>query len=364
MRTIRALSGRGLLALTCSHLLVFPPVSVASDPGVIAGDALASTRVAATAAALTFLCPEGPNNAPESIAVAKLTGTADKNGQPLLNGSIVSSGDVLSTHGDSAILLASVPQERLWLGPNTSAKLTKESGNLAVALTRGTLSFQSRGHIQVSIENHDGLALRSRPDTLVVAQLSLVNDLQAQVRVQEGSLELVEGNRSVALQPGQPRRISSTGPGSLEGPTANKKLTAQEASPTQSEAGSIAGNVVSSDLFVVSGANVTLTSVTGKTLTAISDQGGKFAFSDVAPGTYALRVVKPGFQTYELKDVVVRAGNESSLYVQLGGGGGAKSSNNNLLLWVVIGGAAAAGIGAYAATRGSSSSSNSPSTVQ
>ena len=80
--------------------------------------------------------------------------------------------------------------------------------------------------------------------------------------------------------------------------------------------------MVNSQLFVVSGANVTLTSAAGKTLTAITDQDGKFAFSDVPPGTYTLRVVKTGFQTYELKDVVVRAGNESSLYVQLGGGGG------------------------------------------
>ena len=353
MREIGAIGGRGVLALICSLLLIFPTVSGASDvPLVAEADSFGRTQF------------EGSSNLPESIAVAKLTGTADRNGQPLLNGTIVSSGDVLSTHGNSAILLAAVPQERLWLGPNTSAKLTKAAGNLAVSLARGTLSFRTRGQIQVSIENHDGLALRSRPDTPVVAQLSLVNNLEAQVRVQEGSLELVQGNRSVALQPGQPRRISSTGPGLLEGPTANKKFTTQEAAATQSEAGSIAGNVVSSDLFVVSGANVTLTSATGKTLTAISDQDGKFALSDVPPGTYALRVVKPGFQTYELKDVVVRAGNESSLYVQLGGGGGGAKKNNNVLLWVVIGGGAAAGIGAYAATRGSSSSSNSPSTTQ
>ena len=146
----------------------------------------------------------------ESIAVAKLTGTADRNGQPLINGSIVSSGDSLSTHGDSALLLTSTPQERLWLGPNTSAKLTKDAGNVAVALERGTLGFQTRGHIQVTFENHDGLALRSRPDTPALAQLSFVNNQEAQVRVQEGSLELVQGSHSVLLQPEKSGSISAS----------------------------------------------------------------------------------------------------------------------------------------------------------
>src|SRR5713226_7086199 len=132
MREIRATSGRGLLGLICSLLMVFQPVSAASDPPVIAGVnssgqiqlddalALAGTMVTATAVALPFISHERPSNAPESIAVAKLTGTADRNGQPLLNGSIVSSGDFLSTHAESALLLTSTPQERLWLGSNTS----------------------------------------------------------------------------------------------------------------------------------------------------------------------------------------------------------------------------------------------------
>ena len=133
--------------------------------------------------------------------MAKLTGTPDRNGQPLLNGSIVASGDILTTHGDSALLLTSTPHERLWLGPNTSAKLTKEAGNVAVALEHGTVGFQTRGHIQVTFENHDGLALRSRPGSPALAQLSFVNNQEAQVRLQEGSLELVQGSHSVLLQP-------------------------------------------------------------------------------------------------------------------------------------------------------------------
>lgn len=65
---------------------------------------------------------------PNLIAVAKLTGTVKRNGQPLVNGSIVFSGDLLSTRGNSAVLLASgpPPRENL-LGPNTSARFTKEA---------------------------------------------------------------------------------------------------------------------------------------------------------------------------------------------------------------------------------------------
>ena len=122
------------------------------------------------------------------IAVAKLTGTVDRNGQPLVDGSIVSSGDFLSTHRDSALLLASAPPERIWLGPNTSARFTKEAENVVVALERGTLGFQTRGHVQVTFEKHDGLAIRSRANSRALAQLSFVNNEEAQVPVAGGVL--------------------------------------------------------------------------------------------------------------------------------------------------------------------------------
>lgn len=378
MREIRAMSGRGLLALICSLMMVFQPIFAASDPAAITDAngsgqfqmedaiALAETMAASMAVALPSLFHGGPSNAPELIAVAKLTGTADRNGQPLLNGSIVSSGDSLSTHGGSALLLTSTPQERLWLGPNTSAKLTKDAGNVAVALERGTLGFQTRGHIQVTFENHDGLAIRSRPDSPALAQLSFVNNQEAQVRVQEGSLELVQGSHSVLLQPEKSVSISASGSTLAVHPSTNKNSGAQAEAAGQSDVGSISGNVVNSDLYVVSGANVTLTNAAGKTYSALSDSDGKFSFNDVPPGNYTLHVDKAGLKTYELQNVVVRAGNESTLYVQMGGagGGGAGKTNNNLVLWVVIGGGAAAGgIGAYLATRGSKSST-SPSSTQ
>jgi len=356
--------------------MVFQPVSAAADRAAIMGEnrggqvqlddalALAGTVVAATAVALPFISHAGTTNAPESIAMAKLTGTADRNGQPLLNGSIVSSGDFLSTHGDSALLLTSAPQERLWLGPNTSAKLSKDAGNVTVALQHGTLGFQTRGHIQVTFEDHDGLAIRSRPDSAVLAQLSLVNSQEAEVRLQEGSLELVKGNHSVLLQPEKSGSVPRINTGSSAVPPTKRNLSAAARSASQSDTGSIAGSVVDKDLFVVSGANVTLTSATGKVLTTLSNQEGKFAFSDVTPGNYTLHVGRAGLPNYELPNVIVRAGNESSLYVQLGGRGGNSggSRSGSYVVWILVGGVAAGVIGGYLANRGSSSIS--PSTTQ
>lgn len=351
--------------------MAFQPIFAVPDPSAIAGPtrvgqtqlcgafALARTILTAMFAALPFVSHGGPSNAPESIAVAKLTGTADRNGQPLLNGSIVSSGDSLYTHADSALLLSSAPQERLWLGPNTSAKLTKDAGDVGVTLERGTLGFETRGHIQVTFEAHDGLTLRSRPDTPALAQLSFVNNQEAQVRVQKGSLELVRGDHSVVLQP--ERSISAASTRLPADPPTKSNLSAQAESNSQSDMGSITVTVVDKQLFVVSGATATLTNAAGRTFTAPSAQGGKYTFSNVPPGKYTLRVVRAGYQSYELPNVVVRAGNESSLYVELGGG--AKTGgNNHLLVWVVVGAAAAGGIGAYLATKGSSS--NSPSSTQ
>jgi hypothetical protein len=369
------MSGRGLLALICSLLIAFPPISAASDSAAIAGAnsteqiqsddalALAETMVAVTAVTLPLNSPGGRSSAPESIAVAKLTGAADRNGQPLLNGSIVSSGDLLTTQVDSALLLTSTPHERLWLGPNTSAKLTKEAENVAVVLEHGTLGFQTRGHIAVTFEHHDGLALRSRPGSPALAQLSFVNNQEAQVRLQEGSLELVQGSHSVLLQPEKSGLISARDTQSAGEPATKQNSGAQADSAKQPGTGTIIGTVVNTELYVVSGANVTLTSAAGKTLTTTSNGSGKFFFNDVPAGNYTLHVAQAGFQTYELPNVVVRAGNESTLYVKLGGAVIAKK-NNTVLIWVLIGGGVAAGIGAGLAAKGSgSSSSTSPSSV-
>jgi carboxypeptidase family protein len=331
MSTMRALSGRGLLAAFCSMLLVYQPAS--GFPGGTRGGVTSNEGA--------------PGDAPASIALAKLTGSAERNGQPLVNGSLISSGDSLQTHANSAVLLTSTPEERVWLGPNTSATLTKDAGKLAVSLERGTVSFESRGRIQVTLQSHQGLTFRSRAESAVRAQLSLVDHQQAQVKVQQGALELVRGDHAVLLQPNQPSSRPARG----------------QSGQLDAEVGSISGTVVNSSLFAVGDAKVTLTNSAGKALTTQSDQVGKFTFGDLAPGTYTLHVDKAGFEAYDLPNVTVRGGNESSLYVQLSGGGAKQSgSNSSILLWVIVGGAAAGGIGAYLGTRGSKSTT-SPSSL-
>ena len=374
MRGTGAVAAKGLTALICSLLMVFQPILGAPAPSPTAAvnrvrqvqaapcaRALAGTILETMPFLLLFLSFPEPAAESTLIAVAKLTGTVDRNGQPLVNGSIVSSGDLLSTHGDSALLLASAPQERIWLGPNTSAKLIKEAGNVVVALERGTLGFQTRGHVQVTFEKHDGLAIRSRANSPALAQLSFVNNQEAQVRVQEGSLELVQGDRSVLLQPEKSSPIS-TSVTHLVNEVPNKTNSGAQAE--SSGTGSIRGTVVNTQLVVLSGADVTLTNATGKTFTAHTTQDGKFTFNNVPAGSYTLHVTRQGYKSYDLPNVPVLAGNESTLFVTLAVGGAKQGVSNNLWLWLVVGGAAAGGIGAYLGTRGGSSSTSpsSPST--
>jgi hypothetical protein len=347
---VAALSTKGFAALICSLFILFQPVLDAQD-----------TVAAAVAPPLLSAAPADP--AAELIAVAKLSGTADRNGEPLINGSIIASGDSLRTHVNSTVLLASTPEERLWLGPNTDVKLSKDGATVNVSMIRGTVTFRSCGHVQITVENHDGAALRSSAGNPALAQVSLVGGQQAQVRVQEGSVELVEGGRTMLLQP---ERLSGLAAKHLDGP-ATKTASDQEQAGTTETTGAISGTVVDAGLFVVAGANVSLEGASGKPFTAVTGQDGKFSFLNLQPGSYTLHVTKSGYKPYELKDVVVRSGNESSLFVHLGSGTGTtggSGGSNKTLMWVLIGGAgAAAGIGAALAGSGGSHNT-SPSTTQ
>jgi Carboxypeptidase regulatory-like domain len=335
MNALRRISLKGQLAVICSLLMVLQPLS-----GAPAGPSATSGHNSSSNDSL--------------IAIAKVTGSVERNGQPLLNGSVVSSGDSLSTHDKSALLLTSTPQERVWLGANTSARVSKSADSVLVTLIQGTVNFRTQGRLEVAFESHDGLALRSHAEAPALGQVSFGSHQEAQVRVQEGTMELVQGDHSLILRP---EHIVSAANAGFAGTS-----SAKPAAP-QRDAGSIVGTVVNSELFAVPGAKITLTDAAGKTLTTESNQEGKFFLKDVPPGSYTLHVVQAGYKNYDLPNVVVRAGNESNLYVQLGGTA-AKTANNHLILWVLIGGGAVAGIAAGIAAGHGSSSSNSPSTAQ
>jgi len=344
VKQISLKSGNAFLALVSSLLGVFQPAVGTQAAIIVSGTS-------------PILSAESPEPASDLIAVAKLSGTADRNGQALVNGSIIASGDSLRTHANSALLLATTPEERLWLGPNTDVKLSKDGDDVNVAVAHGTVTFRSRGHVVVTIQNRDGVALRCRPNSPVLAQVSLVDDQQAHVRVQEGSLELAEGGRTILLQPDRTDRPPDHG--AIR--AAVTRSSDQEQPESTASRGVISGTVVDAALSVVPGANVTLTSATGKTFTAPTGQDGKFTFLSVQPGVYSLHVTKSKYKPYDLNGVTVRAGNQSSLFIQLGGAAGAIS--NKTLVWVLVGGGAAAGIGAALAASGGSSHNASPSTV-
>src|SRR3974390_2496347 len=221
MRESRRTSFRGQLAIICSLLMVCESLLGApTDPSA----------------------PSGGNSSSDTslIAIAKVTGSAERNGQPLLNGSVVSSGDSLSTHDKSVLLLTSAPQERVLLSANSSARVSKNQNTVLVTLIQGTVSFRTQGHLQISFESHDGLALRCHSEGPASGQVSFGPHQQAQVQVQEGTLELVRGDHSMLLQP----KLFFPSP---NGGTARTSST-QSAVP-QGETGSIVGTVVSSQLF-------------------------------------------------------------------------------------------------------------------
>ncbi len=85
----------------------------------------------------------------------------------------------------------------------------------------------------------------------------------------------------------------------------------------QSTTGTVIGTVKDSAGAIISGAEISLTHSHGLGLTTLTDAEGKFILANVAPGSYALKVIHPGFGHHSTV-VQVTSGETKELNVELG----------------------------------------------
>jgi hypothetical protein len=82
----------------------------------------------------------------------------------------------------------------------------------------------------------------------------------------------------------------------------------------QSVSGSISGMVIDPSGAVIPGVAVTLTNErTADSRGLVTNEQGRFTFSAVQPGSYTIKIVLPGFQTFEQKNVVLSANENLTL---------------------------------------------------
>ena len=282
------------------------------------------------------------------IGVGKATGRAQINGLLALGEFNVFSGDRLSTEKDSFLLLFSAPGERLRLAPESKARLIKDGDTTVIALEQGAVALQTAGRTMVALAEY-GVTVRSQGSLPVVAQAALSNAREARVWALTGSVEVASANQSVLLQPGQLALIFAADSQAPEpsGTAAGLSTGVQEAAVA--EPGYITGTLVDETSTVVRGAQVSLISAEGVVYTTETNQLGSFRFDRVPPGPYTLRVSKPGLPRFELPNVRVASGQESSLGVitMRGGGGG-----NTGVIIGVLAAAVGGGLGAALALGG------------
>ena len=290
------------------------------------------------------------------IGVGKATGQAQINGLLALGEFNVFSGDRLSTEKDSFLLLFSAPGERLRLAPESKARLIKDGDTTVIALEQGAVALQTAGRTMVALAEY-GVTIRSQGSLPVVAQAALSNAREARVWALTGSVEVASANQSVLLQPGQLALIFAADSQAPEpsGTAAGLSTGVQETAVA--EPGSITGTLVDETSTVVRGAQVSLISAEGVVYTTETNQLGSFRFDRVPPGPYTLRVSKPGLPRFELPNVRVASGQESSLgVITMRGGGGGNTGTIIGVLAAAVGG----GLGAALALGGGDEQAPSP----
>src|SRR3954462_15319612 len=90
--------------------------------------------------------------------------------------------------------------------------------------------------------------------------------------------------------------------------------------------GNVGGAVVDSTGAVVAGATITLTGQAGNKTSQTSEQG-VFTFSQLAPGTYSVKVERQGFKGADVKGIEVAINRTSSIRITLVPGSAGETVN-------------------------------------
>src|SRR4051812_5111255 len=90
--------------------------------------------------------------------------------------------------------------------------------------------------------------------------------------------------------------------------------------------GNVAGAVLDSTGAVVAGAKVTLTGAAGTKSSQTTEQG-QFTFSQLAPGTYSVKVERQGFKSADVKGIEVAINRTSSIRITLVPGSAGETVN-------------------------------------
>src|ERR1035437_6046270 len=107
-------------------------------------------------------------------------------------------------------------------------------------------------------------------------------------------------------------------------------LAAGVTSFAQSGRGTLTGSVKDANGAVLQGATLTLTGTnTGSRFTAIASADGLFTFPELPPGTYALTVTAPGFESFTQNGITVYVGSTATVNPELRVGAATESVTVN-----------------------------------
>ena len=97
------------------------------------------------------------------------------------------------------------------------------------------------------------------------------------------------------------------------GDASSSQMTPSQMTPSESSA-SIAGTVLNTNGSAIPMARVTLSGPEGVVVQVVdSDVNGRFAFVDLAPGTYKMKIASAGFQAFVSAEIVIAAGEKREL---------------------------------------------------